>query len=853
MMSGIFMVIRSALKTKCLYDRMGKKIKKEAEPQPKQGFETLPIESKNAATVILMLQSPEEEVVVKALEAIYKFAEKGDENKSSLMALGAVEPLTCLLKHDSKIVCKNAFMALGVMVSDKDVKRLIKKLNIIPSIITKLAPEEDVTVLEFATLLLAHLSVDMTCKVQIFHNDGLKPLLTLLSSTDPDVKKQSVECIYNLVQELSSRVAVHTFNGIPPLLELLSSEFPIIQQFALRTLETINKDRDSRTAFREQNGFARILEFLTKKEFSDLHVEALKVISNCMEDTESMQLIQENGGLENLLQFLITPTAHDIQATAVETISKAAQSSENRKILHEQNVEKAIIELLAVENDSIHTAVCQAVSAMSENLSSRDTFRQFDGIKLIVQLLNSEGDRVKEVAAEALSSLTHANQPNAYAVYEAEGDKLLVQLLQNGSPPAVVHATAVLINMASQEVIRSRIISHGAIQALLKPLYSTDKHTLTNVTQAVAALTCDAEGRAELRSVGALPQLVNLLTSKYPDVRRNVCWAVTVCATDEPTATEMCRLGALEILQEINSSLSRKNKFSEAALQRLLDSNLSLKYSLTGCLFPTDITTDGFYDPGQTKDGQRIPGLEDIAKQVINQRRAVIAVNGNPPDETITDSQEKGQQQSPTESQISTVMSSQGSVKTTSKSKAKAGQEDEIQSHDNECKPQEEAVVEKPWTLPYDAQLNNLIKETFKSVLPLHDEVEMYTAVAKLVCDAMGGPIDIEQQYDFLWELHLSELKVEMQSNIIPIGKIKKGTYYHRALLFKVLSDRIGLSCSLVRGDYNRAWNEVLLPSTTTRATGLYPHLQTYIIDLMHKPGTLMKCETPAAEQYQTI
>lgn len=69
----------------------------------------------------------------------------------------------------------------------------------------------------------------------------------------------------------------------------------------------------------------------------------------------------------------------------------------------------------------------------------------------------------------------------------------------------------------------------------------------------------------------------------------------------------------------------------------------------------------------------------------------------------------------------------------------------------------------------------------------------------------------------------------------------------------QVLSDRIGLSCSLVRGDYNRAWNEVLLPSTTTRATGLYPHLQTYIIDLMHKPGTLMKCETPAAEQYQTI
>lgn len=35
------------------------------------------IESKNAATVVLMLNSPEEEILAKACEAIYKFALKG--------------------------------------------------------------------------------------------------------------------------------------------------------------------------------------------------------------------------------------------------------------------------------------------------------------------------------------------------------------------------------------------------------------------------------------------------------------------------------------------------------------------------------------------------------------------------------------------------------------------------------------------------------------------------------------------------------------------------------------------------------------------------------------------------------
>lgn len=51
----------------------------------------------------------------------------------------------------------------------------------------------------------------------------------------------------------------------------------------------------------------------------------------------------------------------------------------------------------------------------------------------------------------------------------------------------------------------------------------------------------------------------------------------------------------------------------------------------------------------------------------------------------------------------------------------------------------------------------------------------------------MGGQVEPEKLHDFLWELHISELKFEACSNIVLIGKIKKGTYFHRALLFKVI------------------------------------------------------------------
>lgn len=42
----------------------------------------------------------------------------GDENKTSLMCLGAIEPLCRLISHEDKTVRRNAVMALGVMASN---------------------------------------------------------------------------------------------------------------------------------------------------------------------------------------------------------------------------------------------------------------------------------------------------------------------------------------------------------------------------------------------------------------------------------------------------------------------------------------------------------------------------------------------------------------------------------------------------------------------------------------------------------------------------------------------------------------------------------------------------------------
>ncbi|XP_040404899.1 armadillo repeat-containing protein 3 isoform X2 [Cygnus olor] len=860
---------------------MGKKVKKEVEPPPKDVFDPLLIESKTAATVVLMLSSPEEEVLAKACDAIYKFASKGDENKVTLLGLGAVERLYKLISHEDPIVRRNAMMVLGIMASNHDVKKLLRELDVTNALLSHLVPE-DVVIHEFATLCLAQMAVEYTTKVQIFEQGGLEPLIRLLDSPDPDVKKNSVECIYLLVQDFQSRAAVCELNVIPPLLELLKSEYPVIQLLALKTLEVISKDRGTRIILGENQGLDCLLKILETNEFNDLHVEALAVLGNCLEDVHAMQLIQQTGGLKKLLSFVGDSTVPDIQKNAAKAIAKAAYDSENRKILNEEEVENCLINLLEIDNDGVKVAASQAISAMCENLSSKRAFG-LQGIPQLVELLSSNNEEVKEAAVIALANLTTASPSNSSAVAEAEGIEPLVKTLNAQRDGAVANAAAVLTNMATQEPLRLSVQSHGAMSALTEPLRSTSSPVQSRAALAVAALGCDADARAELRNAGGLGPLVELLHSKNEEVRRNACWAVMVCASDELTAVELCRLGALDILEEINLSTGRKNNFSEAALEKLLDNSLSQKYSQMGYLSSSNVITDGFYDYGQIKPGIKLLSLEELSMQELTDRRAIIFINAKPQEDVLA-VEEKPQNSSYEQTTLSPSVSRKSSREKSSlmvspveekqeppgrssfskssskekglrKGKGKKEEEKIIDVTQIISKVQDEINQENAqWQPPPDFILLDYIYDASKTILPLTTTREQVVALAQFVADKMGGAIERDKLHDFSWELHISEIEYELKSNVVPIGKVKKGTFYHRALLFKVIADRIGIGCSLVRGEYNRAWNEVkLVDDSPQGVTGLLLPPQEYIVDLMFEPGFLMKQGSAEADQYKRI
>ncbi|CAH0727623.1 unnamed protein product, partial [Brenthis ino] len=95
--------------------------------------------------------------------------------------------------------------------------------------------------------------------------------------------------------------------------------------------------------------------------------------------------------------------------------------------------------------------------------------------------------------------------------------------------------------------------------------------------------------------------------------------------------------------------------------------------------------------------------------------------------------------------------------------------------------------------------------------------------------------------------LHLADLMNELKTCIIGIGFVLCGGALERAILYKVLADRVGLPCSLHRASSAHAWCEVavpeLNPAEDLQEEESYPAgllRANYVVDLMEAPGKLL-------------
>ncbi|KAJ9537393.1 LOW QUALITY PROTEIN: hypothetical protein OSB04_030126 [Centaurea solstitialis] len=119
--------------------------------------------------------------------------------------------------------------------------------------------------------------------------------------------------------------------------------------------------------------------------------------------------------------------------------------------------------------------------------------------------------------------------------------------------------------------------------------------------------------------------------------------------------------------------------------------------------------------------------------------------------------------------------------------------------------------------------------------------------IADIVVAQMGGPVSDADEMLRRWTTRSYELRNTLKTIILPLGCIDCGLSRHRALLFKVLADKINLACSLVKGTYYTGTDDGAVNLTKI------DNGREYIIDLIGDPGTLipvdvLSCNLPSIE-----
>eukprot|EP00252_Welwitschia_mirabilis_P020620 TRINITY_DN5089_c0_g1_i2.p1 TRINITY_DN5089_c0_g1~~TRINITY_DN5089_c0_g1_i2.p1 ORF type:complete len:920 (+),score=235.47 TRINITY_DN5089_c0_g1_i2:638-3397(+) len=139
-----------------------------------------------------------------------------------------------------------------------------------------------------------------------------------------------------------------------------------------------------------------------------------------------------------------------------------------------------------------------------------------------------------------------------------------------------------------------------------------------------------------------------------------------------------------------------------------------------------------------------------------------------------------------------------------------------------------------------DPELVNLLKRALdlaiecKSGLWGSCETGLVQKIANLVSDSMGGPVGDPESMLKQWRSMSENLRASLQSIVLPLGRLKVGLARHRALLFKVLADSVGIPCRLVKGRYYMGTDEEAVNIVKIHEA------REYIVDLMGAPGTLI-------------
>ncbi|XP_011501239.1 PREDICTED: armadillo repeat-containing protein 3 [Ceratosolen solmsi marchali] len=868
--------------------------------EAQSSFEPLSLEVNYPDTAILLLRSPEKPILLAAAASLSRFAEKAKGNLEALFDLNVVENILTMIDHDDLYTRRFALKLLALMSAVQNVQIHLLKTDFYIMLFTKmLTNEQDTFLQEFSSRILAELSAIPSGADTILNKfPDVSYLFEKLKVTDPDVKKNCIEILNNLLKDLNGFNVVSEskdFN-FAVIYELFNEPYTVIQQLALNVIEYLlihNTDDGIHEKFRASRGVQSLVEILNHEDWNDLYYKVLHILKLACYNVKTVEFIIKTDAVRQLFNLMENTKNDQLKFLTLHVLVGLTVTINGKKLMNSYGLVQYMLEYLETYNEPhVRAIICEGLGYMTQYGPSVDEILRNNPVNYILKLLNDDEAQwlERQAAAFALKELFLSDLQNCINFLEINGHEHLIRLIQQptNNLPSETQVTILQIisAIADYSSLAEDLISidlFNALSSILERENGASDEMKIACCNVLARFPINEAARKVFVYVGTLKKMYQLITDVESVPVRNAATELVLLLCADPLLATLCmQQGYLEYMLN-NRGASRFISTWDLCIEALFSGDLSMKFAYMGQLSLHDLTEDGFY--AMRRSFCPFPVLQELFRlkmcplepiYVVNFAELQTTENLDYNESKLLVFEEKvvGHVYARNSTEARDVMrreslkngrnASESTINAWLELKFGRVQVDyDLITYLKIFKAELEAA-EAEDKGPFDDSIPGLIETT--------KIASRARRLGKFVARQLAGTdpsnrLCIDQQL----ELHLRSIRDRIQNNIVPLGLLRIGSSFERSLLFKAIADRIALPASLVRGRYGKSWIEIAVPVVSividgssknavctrsakrlSRSQALPPKFlyKNFIVDLIVVPGDLIPMSSARAQSY---
>ena len=409
------------------------------------GAVTAPCEK--PATLLMLIQSPEQPVVLVSLKALFQWVRDGDVEKTpgqSLLEDGSINPesqpevLTllrgglgdgggipviiklmtqeawCGADYEVQAVCL-VILARIAGESVADGRLILRKRNGEPCKAARNGEER--------------------CRLKTVELGGLRPIVEHLKSEEMDVAGKAAFCVACHALDSPVRLAIHILGGVKLLLNLMMKDNEVVNNNAALALSQVLQHVEAKDELYNLKGMKILIEKGLLHDQVDVQENAARAVAYAIEQEGNLKDLRRHDGIQVLIDMHKAlpdsePNPNDmVRQAASFALSVSAFDSECRTEIRMKEGLRALSNCLASENNRVQEESLMALANCAFDIPCKQTIGALGGMKNGIELLANDEKSVVANACVALSRLVFDFMSGVDFI-EAEGVPQLYDVLE---------------------------------------------------------------------------------------------------------------------------------------------------------------------------------------------------------------------------------------------------------------------------------------------------------------------------------------------------------------------------------------------------------------------------------------